>query len=334
MMQAGVYRGIEDIRVETVETPEPGSKDVIVEVGACGICGTDLHVYRKGAYVQPGQILGHEFSGVVATVGDEVEGIEPGQRVVVNPMMNMIGLGAPGGFSQFVKVKNGTAGANVIPIPDGVSDEAGALVEPFAVGLHGVNRVQPQPSDKVAIFGAGTIGLVTLVAMKAAGVEEVVVTDVSPLRLDVAKQLGASDVFNPATDGSTTAEYLKARHGVSEMSGMQFAATDITVDCAGVPQTFLDAVGLVRFGGKALILAAYEEPATFDPSLFITKEVSVIGSLAYTDEFHRAIELLASGEVDLAPLISHRFSLAELPQAFEQQTKADEAIKVMVVGKS
>ena len=330
MIRAGVFHGPRDFRVESRERPKTGLDGILVEVAACGICGTDMHVYRHGGHISPGMVIGHEFSGRIVEVGAQVRGLEKGMRVTVNPMINGIGNGpAPGAFADYVRVDRAVPGQNVYPLPEVLSDEEGALVEPFAVGLHAASRVDPKPTDRVAILGAGPIGLCTLAALRTYGIGDIVMTDVSPARLRLAAELGARQSFNVST--GELREFLISHFGESPIPfGRPAADVDLIVDCAGLPQTLTDAIDCVRFGGKVLVVAAHLGEIKLNPAALLTHEARIYGSWSYDREFERAIELLSQRVIDLRPLISHRFPLESLPRAFEVQANAAESVKVMV----
>ena len=157
--------GVNDVRLDTYEPPQPGSKDVLVKVKACGICGSDLSYIKIGGIMrQPGQTtpLGHEAAGEIIQVGDDVANVHVGQRVIINPMQtpSYIGSGGPeGAFTEQLLVRDARLGDSLLPIPDDLPYDIAALTEPLAVALHGVNRAQVKPGDKVVVFGCGPIGL-------------------------------------------------------------------------------------------------------------------------------------------------------------------------------
>ncbi|MFP5456164.1 MAG: zinc-dependent alcohol dehydrogenase, partial [Alphaproteobacteria bacterium] len=188
-MRAVRIHGVNDVRVDEIEEPQPGPRDVIVRVRRCGLCGSDLGYIKVGGVSAPAQApfgIGHELSGVVETVGADVVGIAPGQRVVVNPMGdgNGIGAGLPeGAFAPLLRVSNATLGGAIHPIPDHVDWDAAALAEPLGVALHAVNRSGAVRTDKVAVFGVGPIGLGIVFFLKRAGISSVVAIDRSPQRL-------------------------------------------------------------------------------------------------------------------------------------------------------
>ena len=184
---------VDDARLDEVAVPEPGSKDVLVDVKACGICGSDLTYIKIGGIMRPpGGVtpLGHEAAGEVIYVGEQVEGIELGQRVVINPMMtpSMIGSGGPeGAFTEQLLVQDARVGDSLLPIADNLPYEIAALAEPLAVALHGVNRAQVKPGDRVVVFGCGPIGLGMVLWLLDRGIEDVIALDLSEERLELAR---------------------------------------------------------------------------------------------------------------------------------------------------
>ncbi len=318
MAKAGVLHGKNQIHVEDRPVPRVEKNDVLIKVGACSICGTDLRAYNTGDLFPPGTVAGHEFAGDVVDAGKAVEGIKKGDRVCVKPMPEMIGILIDGGFAEYALIKNATLDENILILPDTISDEEGALIEPLAVGIHGVNRLNPKPEDNVVIFGAGPIGLCTVIGLKAAGVNNILVTDFSQMRLDLAMELGAGEVLNIG------------KKNLGEFMGSR-PQPEAIVECAGVLQAMTDAINMVATLGKVLVLATYEEKFEIDLLSIQLKEIDLIGSLAYTTyEFKQAIDIISSGKIDTKKLITHRFSLDDISRAFEVQKNADEAVKVMI----
>ena len=167
----GVFHGVHDIRVDESSRPKNTDDGVIIKVSKAGICGSDIHFYHS-EIVPPGSVLGHEFTGVINEVGQNVKGLSPGMRVVVNPMVNGIGLGLkPSGFANYIHVENAARNVNVIPIPENISKEQGALIEPLTVGYAGVNLVAVKKETNAIVFGAGTIGLATIASLASKGVK-------------------------------------------------------------------------------------------------------------------------------------------------------------------
>jgi 2-desacetyl-2-hydroxyethyl bacteriochlorophyllide A dehydrogenase len=328
---AGLLVGARDIRVESRPAPSLDEHGIVVEVAACGICGSDMHMWR---HAPPGLPLpmtpGHEFAGRVVAVGGDVRGITLGARVTVNPMRCYLGVGGqPGAFANFVHVPQAVIGESVYVLPDNLSDEQGALVEPLAVALHAINRVRPAPDSRVAILGAGPVGLCVLAGLKARGVSDVVISDVSPARLRIAESLGASECVDVTQRDVVQA--LRERFGDSAIPFCApAAAVDFVFECSGAVPAFESAIKGVRFGGTIVALASGPS-FPLDPNDLLFREVSIVGSYSYVDEFAEAIELMASGRVDLRGLVSGRYALKDLRAAFEAQANASTSVKTMVV---
>ncbi|MCB2076903.1 MAG: zinc-binding dehydrogenase [Novosphingobium sp.] len=318
------------IRIDSDSIPSAGRDDVVIKVACSGICGSDLAMYREGAPVD-GAVLGHEFCGTVVEAGLGVEGVAAGDRVVANPMIDLLGLGRlPGSFSEYLRLPAATAGANLFVIPDTIPDEVGAMIEPFAVGIHAVNRSRVRPGERIAIYGAGPIGLCVLACLKARGVDDVLAIDPSAARRDMAIRMGAKATHDPLNGSSSG---FVATHFGSEASPVTphpVALADVVFDCAGVPASMEQAVHSLATRGRLVLVADPHETALTGLRLVMLRELEVLGALAYEDEFAEAIDLLATGKVDLAPLVSHRFALADLGDAFETQMDAERAIKVIV----
>jgi 2-desacetyl-2-hydroxyethyl bacteriochlorophyllide A dehydrogenase len=346
-VKAAVFEGVRDVRVRNVPDPEPTADDIVLKVRACGICGSDLHSYTTGAFIRPGQVMGHEFSGEVVELGQRVRDIALGARVTAMPFTGcfacpaclrgdyhlcynaagqVIGYGLPGGFAEYLRVPRATLGRNVFELPDGLSHPAGATVEPLAVAVHAVELAQPEIASKVVVVGAGLIGQCTIQVLKARGVATVVVSEVSAKRAALARQSGADAVVDP-TRGDVVDEVAAL---VGPGPGGRGAAADIVFDCAGVPAAFTQALRLVRPGGVLAVTALYEEPVQFNPGLIVWREMKVVGTFGYHHEFPQAIELLRSGRVRTEPLVTDRFALAETDEAFRRQLTRDQAMKVMI----
>lgn len=340
-MKAAVFRGIEDVRVEEVPDPEAGPKDVVVEVSACGICGSDLHTYLHGSFVEPGQVMGHEFAGRVVEAGPEAEGVAVGDRVTAVPIVpcgqcprcaegryNLcavawttgIAYGKPGAFAERVVIPQSVVGENVFKLSDEVSDEAGATVEPLAVGVHAVRLAGEADGTTALVLGLGTIGQQVVQVLRAKGARRVIGMDLSALRLEAARELGAD-----AIDGSPGVEQaLAAALGEGEEIDMVF-------ECSGVPALATAALDAVRGGGTIVVLALYDDPVTFNPTALVQKELRLQGSIAYTSEdFADAIELLRTGAARADTLITHREKLDDVAGAFRVQLEKDRSLKVLV----
>ncbi|MBD0824915.1 zinc-dependent alcohol dehydrogenase [Aestuariibaculum marinum] len=329
---SGVFQGIHEIKVEERELPILTNDSVILKVEATGICGTDLHIYHEGL-VPSGSVLGHEFCGELVEVGEAVENLKVGDRVVVNPMYNGIGLGiSAGGFAKQVKVDQALLGKNIHKISDKITSDKGALLEPLTVGLAAINKTHLTSSDNVLVSGCGTIGLVVIAALKSKGIENIIATDISEKRLELAKTLGAKFTFNPTKDGDLK-DFIVEHYGEVDALDYSGKVPNLTsvFECTGVSPLFAQCLELLAPDGKMTVLAIYSKETTVNPNLVVYKRLNVQGSLFYTDEdFAEAIALVESGKVDVTPIITHRFPLDELPKAFEVQADSSQSVKVVV----
>lgn len=320
-------------RIDLAEAPVPAAAGggALVRVACTGICGTDLAFYREGNLAS-GTVAGHEFAGVVVAVGQGVTGLAPGQRVVANPMCDGVGLGAvPGSFAQYLALPTAELGRTVFALPDEISDEIGALVEPFAVAHHAIGRAAARPGEKVAIYGAGPIGLCILAGLRAQGLSGIAVIDPSPLRRDLALRMGADAVHDPRS-GSAVA-FLCRQFGAKALRYARepVAQADLVFDCAGVSGVLDDGLHSLAQGGRLCLVADPHHAVMDHARLIMLHEIDLRGCLAYSSvEFAEAIDLLAGGKVDLTPLITHRFPLSAISEAFATQMDAERAVKVLI----
>ena len=330
-MKAAIYQGVGNVEIVELPEPEPGPKDVIVKVIRSGICGSDIAEYflTSSGAIGEGSQFGHEFAGKVVRVGSEVTGIPEGLRVTVQPMRatgeGIIGAMMVGGFSEYMKVEEAEIGYNLYPLADCLSYDDGALTEPFAVGMGGVNTSNVQPTDRALILGAGPVGLGALAGMKALGVENVIVSDLSDLRLQKAKQLGADAVHNPKE--TPLEEFLLKQYGERVNS---WGLVDVIIDAAGAKPALESALDVTRYQSRVIVVALHKKPVSFNPIIFITKELTFKGSIGYDGEFDQVLGFMKEGKADLKPTISHRFPLSEIKQALLTANKQDEAVKVMI----
>lgn len=330
LQQMGRLKAAGDIRLEAAPVPAPGPRDVLIRIVTSGICGTDLSFFKSGS-APSGAVLGHEFSGMIEAAGSEVAGVAAGMRVTVNPMTCGIGLGRiAGSFAQFLLLTDAEIGKNLFPLPARISNDVGALVEPFAVGLHAVSRAAVNRSDKAVIFGAGPVGLCVLTALRVRGLDQVLVIDPSPLRRDAAQRMGAMAVHDPR-DGPSP-DFIAGYFGqeVVSFARRPMAQANIAFDCAGIASVLEDSLHALAIGGRLVLVADPHKLALPDLRLVMQRELSVLGAVGYGEEFGQAVELAASGTVDLAPMITHRFPLDQLADAFAMQSNAGAAIKVLV----
>lgn len=323
---------VDDVRLDQVDRPTPGPDDILVQVELCGICGSDLGYIAMGGLgmTQP-MPLGHELVGTVVEVGDEVIDIAPGQRGVVNPMGagNLIGNGGPdGGFAPYLLVRGAASHADAFyPVPDGLTLEQAALVEPLSVALHGCHQGRTQKGDRAVVLGAGPIGLCLLACLKYLGLESVIAVDNSRYRLEAAQALGAIPFY---PDDGNLADFLRDRHGAADLMGMSVPATDLYFEATGAGPVMEQVVNTARAGARVVVLGLHKHPFQLDLANLLLRELEIIGSMAYPSEFPEVIDMLASGRVDTGPLVSHRLPLSRFTEALGQARDANSATKVLV----
>ncbi len=335
-MKAAVFRGIGEVEVADVPRPVPGPGEVLIRVGYCGICGSDLEAFHTGMY-EPGLIMGHEFAGVIAEVGPEVAGWQVGDRVVVGDAipcgacapcregrlnacesLTMIGVTHDGALAEYARI----AAVGLYRLPDAVSLRRGALVEPLTVALHGVRQSRLRAGDHALVMGAGPIGLLTLQCALLAGARTVAVTEVDPTRAALAARLGATAVLNPMRDNVGVA--------LAGLTGGR--GPDVIYICTGAPAPFRDAISLVRKGGQIYLLGLCVEPVEADFMSVVLNDLCIEGSLAGQLVFPAAIDLVAQGRVDVESLVSHEIALDEVVTGgFERlNTPGSGAVKILV----
>jgi threonine dehydrogenase-like Zn-dependent dehydrogenase len=337
-MRAVAYQA--DGTLTVVDKPDPvaGRGQAVVAVERCGICGSDIHLRRSGM-LGPGAVMGHEFAGTVVSAG-EGEGVDDGRglvgrRVAVLPfrrcgacprclegrtalcvegMAHGLGLGGlDGAFAEYVTVSS----RSCHPVPAGMTADQGALVEPYAVALHGLRRSRVEPGSVVGVIGAGPIGLMTIAALRAAGVEAIVVAERSDTRAELAVALGAAAVAADA-------------HQLSSAIGDDL---DVVFECAGVPETPQIALELVRPGGQVVLVGVTnpDEPLTMVSFLWIIKEVDIAGSFAYDDvDYADAVIAVAGGAVDPALVVSEVRPLEDADASFDELLKPGGPIKLLL----
>ncbi|MFJ5717581.1 2,3-butanediol dehydrogenase [Neobacillus sp. NPDC093127] len=344
-MKAAVWYGAKDIRVEDRDVPAVSSNQVKIKVAWTGICGSDLHEYTVGPITIPANgpdpltgkqaplTMGHEFSGVVEEVGPEVSGFKPGDKVVVNPLIisgnhkdplidmykgfGFVGLNADGGFADFVVVDE----KNVIKLPEDLSLEYAALIEPTAVAVQGIKESGLKFGETVAVFGAGPIGLLTIIAAKAAGAKEIFAFDLSETRLQKAKEVGATHAVNSGQQNPV--EYIRSIYP---------DGVDRAFEVAGVAPTFNQAISVTRARGVVTVVSIFEKPVEFSPMQLTVTGVHLVSTLAYEpDVFETAVKLIASGQIDPSPVITDHIELEDIVnKGFEALMKDKSQAKILV----
>jgi L-iditol 2-dehydrogenase len=320
--------------VVDADRPRVGPNDVLVQMRACGICGSDAFYIAIGG-VPPRQghtPLGHEPAGEVAEVGADVSGIAVGDHVVINPMAAPGGIigngGAAGALADYLLIENAVRGTSLEVIPNHIPWEVAALNEPMAVARHGVNRCKPKPSDKVAVFGAGPIGLGATLAFKAVGVSHVVVVDLIPGRLEKALQIGADAVINAADED--VVQRLIELHGDGEAMFPGKAGTDIYLDAAGAPAVVNTALAAAQKGATLGIVGVHKEPVPVEFVNVMSNEITIVGSMGYPDEIFQVTQDLVANWEKYALIVSHTIPFDDVGKALELAGTPGAADKVVV----
>lgn len=325
-MKAAVIYGAKDVRVENISEPVVTPGHVKVKVEWAGICGSDLHAYHHGVGLptEPHPVsgrkvpltFGHEFAGVVVEIGESVTQVAVGDRVAVEPLIypeddyyvkqgkynlanqfGFLGLQADGGFAEYA-----IANAKMVhKLPDHVSLEEGALVEPTAVALHAIKLSDLKAGQSVIVYGAGPIGLLTIIAAKAAGAAEIIAVDISKERLEKALEVGASTVINSLEEDVAAKVHTLCDQGV-----------DIAYEAAGVEATFNSALSVLKKGGQLMIIALFSKPITFNANLVVVRELKVSASLAYRHIHPEVISMIATGRLDVKKVITKKISLDDI----------------------
>jgi threonine dehydrogenase-like Zn-dependent dehydrogenase len=324
--------GPEDVRLDDVPEPEPGPRDVVVRVAACGICGSDVGYVKLGGVAGPTRRplpLGHELAGVVEAVGAEVAGVREGARVVVHPGAagNRIGNGGPeGGFAPRLLVRNAALGGNLFEIPAGLSFERAALAEPLGVGMNAALRSEARAGEQAVVFGAGPIGLAAVATLADRGVADVVAVDLSERRLALARSLGAHATLNPSRDDVW--KTIRARHGEAAVLGAPMAGSDAYVEASGAAPVIGEILQHAKGEARLSVVALHRTPVPVNFLLVMMKQLTLRGAMEYPADFGATLELLARR--DLSPMITHRFPLARFAEALGVARDANASGKVMI----
>jgi 2-desacetyl-2-hydroxyethyl bacteriochlorophyllide A dehydrogenase len=317
--------------VEEVPTPRPGHSEVLLATKAAGICGSDLHILAGEFPPTPYPIVpGHEFAGLVADVGDGVQGLKAGDRVAVDPSLfcgscrhcrvgrgnlcerwGALGDTAAGAFAEYVVVPE----RNAYLMPDSMPYSHGALAEPLSCVVHGLHRLSIRVSTEVLIVGGGTIGLALLQTARAAGAAHVDVVDLDQSRLDRAITFGATGVARSVRDALASRKY-----------GYEYV-----IEATGVAKAAEEAVAAVDRGGTLLIfgVSPQDERIEVSPFHIYNDEVTIMGSMAVLNSFAPALELLASGVIDAGRMVTHSFPLDAFDDALDA-VKTRQGLKVQI----
>ncbi len=320
-MKSAVFYGKHDLRVEQTEMPKPGPKEVVIQVKACGICGTDVHIYegdQGAAEVHPPTILGHEFAGVITQTGSEVKGFQAGDRVCIDPNCycgacdfcrngevhfceHMIGYGTTenGGFAEYCVVNE----SQVYRLGDNTTFEQGAMAEPVACCLHGIDMCEIRPGSQVVVIGGGMIGMLMLQLAKLAGAAKVALLEPVEKKRDMGRKLGADVCIDPLH------EDVKA---CLKEAGMTWIRT--VIECAGLPATMEQAIDLVGNKGTVMLFGLTKPDAhiAVKPFQVFQKELTLKASYINPCTQGRALQLIDSGRLDVESMVCRTIGLEEL----------------------
>ena len=329
-MRAAIIETPGDIRVGNVDDPTPKPGEIVLQVGACGVCGTDLHIADGEFPPTPYPIIpGHEFAGEVVAAGPGVEAVAGGDRVAVDPSLfcgrchfcqrgrgnlcqnwGAIGDTVDGAFAEYVAVP----AANAYTLPENLSYEEAALIEPVSCAVRGMHRLSLSVGDTVLVIGAGTMGLILSQLVLNAGASRIAVAEPNTERLDKADLLGAAT-------GASVAELLE-----EEPLGF-----DCVIDATGVPAAIEEGLGAVKRGGKFLVFGVAPEEARVSVSPFriYNDEITLLGSMAVLHSYPQAVDLVAGGVVYARSLLTGSLALDQYPEALER-VRRGEGLKTQV----
>jgi L-iditol 2-dehydrogenase len=333
-MRAAVLRGVGDVVVEERPVPQAGPGEVVVRVASVGVCGSDTHYYEHGRIgqfvVESPLVLGHEAAGEVAALGPGVTSLAVGQRVSVEPGVpdltceqclagrynlcpNMRFFATPpidGAFAEYVVVHSAFAH----PVPDTLSDDAAALLEPLSVGIWACRRGRVTAGSRVLVTGAGPIGLVSVQAALAFGATEVVVSDVNPERLALAGELGATDVVDARTTRVTDLP----------------RPPQVLLECSGHPTATGEAIRALDRAGRAVLVGMGGDELPLPLSVVQERELEVTGTFRYANTWPTAIALVAAGRIDLDRLVTGTYGLDQAADALTAGRRDPRSVKVVV----
>lgn len=333
-MKVGIYHGQQDVRVEERLKPEVGSKDVLIRNIRGGICGTDINIIKAGSEmgIRFGKEFGHELFGEVVEVGSEVEGIQVGMRVGVNPITaKRVGRRLSlevGGFSQYVLIEDAALNYNLYEMNEHVMPEEAVLMEPMSVGFHGAFSVKPKQGENIVVLGAGPIGLSAAAGLIGEGIENVIVVDIDDFRLEKATSLGAKTIN---TKKESLAEGLSKLAGIVNVYGQELPDIDAFIDTAGAAALISEVMKIVKPFARIAIIAVYKGDVPFSLPQVMSKELTIIGASGYTHEdILKVIDHLNNRKTPISNIVTHVYGLSELQTAFDTAIEAKETVKVVI----
>jgi 6-hydroxycyclohex-1-ene-1-carbonyl-CoA dehydrogenase len=341
-MKAAVFHGPnQPLKIEEVETPKVGPQDILVKIAACGVCNTDLHYIDHGVptFKQPPMILGHEPSGIVEKIGQDVKNFAVGDRVLIPPVFscgycdncrigrenicfNMIMLGnhMDGAFAEYTKVpaKDCQHLPEELPL-----EEASIIADAVSTPFHAVkNRAQVKPGDSVVVFGCGGVGM-NVVQIAAAVGGSVIAVDIVDKKLKIAKTLGAQHVIN-SSDKEDNAL-------IKEIRALTGGGADIAIEAIGNPKTIELAPATVKAGGLHCQVGYTHHKVSVNAGRLMFREIEIKGSLGCRPvDYPKIIEMVRTGKIQLGPVVTHRLKLEDIEQAFELMRKGESLRSIIV----
>jgi len=338
---ACVLHAVNDIRLDKRPTPKPGPYDVLVAVRSVGICGSDVHYWTHGRIgpfiLNAPMILGHESAGQVVAVGEKVTNLKAGDRITMEPGVpcrrcvhcktgkynlcpDVIFMATPpydGSLSNYI-----THPADFcFKLPDHVSYDEGAMCEPLSVGVHAVSRANVSIGQNVLVTGSGPIGLMSILAAKAAGAGIIIVADIKPERLEVAKKIGATHII----------DLTKTTDAVASVTEIVPGGVDAVIECSGATSAIALAIRGARPGGVVVLVGLGAPELTLPIVEAAVREVDIRGVFRYANAYPKALALIASGSVNVNPIITHHFPFEQVQQAFNVALAGQDAEKKMAI---
>lgn len=338
-MKGTYFLGGGQFETRTMPEHELAEREVLIKVGACGVCGTDVHIFHgdKGsAEVTPPVVLGHEFSGTVAAVGSGVKRLKAGDRVTVDPNsycgechycrigkkqlctnLYAIGVNRDGGFAEYCYAPE----AQCYQLDPGVPLKYGAMAEPLACCIHGIDQAQIRAGDTVLVVGGGAIGLMMVQLARLSGASKIILSEPMEMRRKAGLEVGADAVVDPVH------EDLKSC--ILEITGVD--GVDVVIECVGSPAATAQAFESAKRGTTLLLFSVPKAGATHPLSLedVYQKELRIVGSMINPDTHQRAVDMINNGRINFAPIITHCFPVEQVKEAILMQMFS-ESLKVLV----
>lgn len=324
-MQAFLFEEVGKAGLVERELPNLTNRDVKIKVMSCGVCGTDIHILRGESLSTPPVVLGHEFAGEVVEVGSQVRNVKVGDRVCIDPNvfcgtcyycrrglghlcehLTAFGVDMDGGFAEYAAIPE----AYVYPLPDNLSYDEGAMVEPVACCLRGIDRANIRPGDDVAVLGGGPIGLILAQMAKAAG-GNVTISEPDEEKWNLISSLGFTKITKPA--------------------GLPENNFNVVIEAVGIPQTIEQSIKVARKAATIVWFSVVPKGcgATIEPFEVYRKELTIVSSFVNPYTHARAIKLIAEGHIKVAPLVTHSYPLSQIMDGFAKQ-QAPDSIKVVI----